>query len=203
MNTPAQAFLNSRNLAFLIVIAIIDAVFIYLVKARGSDIYIENHLIENLQCILLLLGSATYLVSAWRLQGRHRVVAAFFGILCFIFFFRELDVEDFDVPQIFIFLLADNRGRSVFFLAGLILLGQMFRDRRHYINHRQAYLRSDIFIYMAMAATFLLIGSEMFDHKWVRANPQALYEEVSEFTAYALMLVSALISRRVLLRLPS
>jgi hypothetical protein len=203
MTTLARSFLTPRNVAVLLLIALIDAVFIYLVKVEGSQIYRENHLIEDLQCVLLLLGCAAYLVSAWRLQGRHRTQTAFFGILCFIFFFRELDVEDFDVPQIVIFLLADNRGRSIFFLIGFALLGLMGRDYRHYLAHRATYLRSDIFIYLAMAALLLLVGSQMFDRKWVYTNPQALYEEVSEFTAYYLMLVSGLISRRVLQGLPS
>lgn len=189
-------FFTLRNVFFLLLLLLVNGIFSYLVLFKGSDIHRENNLLENLQAGTLFLACVIFAAAATGLKDRHRWMAAFFSILCFIFFFRELDIEKFDVPQGIIFLLADNRGRSVFFIAAFAVLGVLVKHHRYFTAHRRTYLTSDMFIYTALSAVLLLVFSQMFDRKWVHVEQYILYEELSEFSAYYFLLVTAVISLR-------
>ncbi len=112
---------------------------------------------------------------------------------CFIFVFREVDVDKFDVPQFIIFLLAEE-GRVIFFVAYFALIAMLAKEYHHYWSYKDIYLRSNFFMYLSIAAFLLLVFSHAFDRKWVVVEHQAFYEELSEISAYYMLLVAALFS---------
>ena len=180
----------------LALLVLLDGGLCYAVLVDGQEFYRENGLMENLQALLLVMGILVFAFYGFSLQGRDRVLSAFFSLLCFIFLFRELDVDRMvDVPQILVFLMADNRGRAIFVLAELVLLVMLAKDFRHFLTCRSLYLRSNLFLFLALSAVLLLVFSNLFDRKWVRLHPQAFFEEITEVTAYYFLFIAAVMSR--------
>ena len=189
-------FFNLQTILFLVSVLLIDLVLVYLVIFQHAEsLYRENSWVENMQVGFLAIGCLLYFVSAMRLNGDHRIVCLFFSMLSFIFMFREVDVDKLDVPRVVIFMLAEQ-GRAFFFL---ILLGLLFYELRkfsYYWRNRRYYLSSSIFIFIATAALLLIIFSTAFDQKLIRVEHRIFYEELSEMTAYLMMLGAALFSRK-------
>lgn len=159
---------------------------------------LEDTWVEHIQVLFLALATVGFAVQAFWQQGRYRVLCLFLMMLCFIFIFRELDVEDFDVPQWVIFLFADNRGRAFFVVPTLILLGMVLQDWRHYLQNLRVYLKTPLFIALVLAAVLLLVFSQMFDRHWVSVAHNVLFEELSELSAYYLLLAMSVTARRPL-----
>ena len=121
-------FLDRRNLIVLSVLLSGNLVLWYLAIGRGMDfIYEENSWMENIQAGVLLVSCVAFAFAGFALREKHRVVALFLAVLCFIFSFREVDVDELGVSTWLIFLLAEE-GRAIFFLVALVLLILMLKD---------------------------------------------------------------------------
>lgn len=180
----------------LVLLVLLNGWLFYAVLVDGQELYRENGVMENLQALMLVSSCLFFGIYAISQKGRDRLLSLFFSLLCFIFLFRELDVDRMaSAPEILVFLMADNRGRALFVLAELVLLVMLAKDFRHFLTCRSLYLRSNLFLFLALSAVLLLVFSNLFDRKWVRLHPQAFFEEITEVTAYYFLFMAAVISR--------
>ena len=188
-------FMTPRNAVVMAILIVLNLTLAFMVLVNNDEfIYKENSWIENIQVVMLLLSCLIFFISSLRLGGgESRIMCASFSVLCFIFVFREVDVDKFDVPQFIIFLLAEE-GRVIFFVAYFALIAMLAKEYHHYWSYKDIYLRSNFFMYLSIAAFLLLVFSHAFDRKWVVVEHQAFYEELSEISAYYMLLVAALFS---------
>ena len=113
---PGLVLLDRRNSRALLMLLALSLVLSYLAVCRGVDmIYEENNWMENTQVVILLISCLTFALAASVLRSRDRALALFLSVLCFIFSFREVDVDELQVAGWLIFLLAEE-GRAVFFV---------------------------------------------------------------------------------------
>lgn len=186
------AFLNPRNSFYLAVVALLDIALCYLVVIKdAATIYRENGWMENMQVGFLAIACVLFFVTALRLESRHRMVCFFFAMLSFIFMFREVDVDKFDVPQFLIFMLAEQ-GRSFFFIILLGILGWEIKNFSHYWRNKSIYMASSSFIYITVAALLLIIFSHAFDRKLIMIEHRVFFEELAEMTSYLMILGAGL-----------
>lgn len=185
-------FLDGRNRIVLSVLLVLNLAFWYLVVGRGMDIlYAENGWMENSQVAVLLVSCVGFVCAAFALRMRDRALALLLAVLCFIFSFREVDVDELEVPRWVIFLLAEE-GRAIFFVVALGLVIQVLRDARHYLDHWLGYLRSSPGIYLLEAAFLLVVLSGAFEEDLFGFQYHVFYEELSELLAYCLLLAASL-----------
>ena len=189
---PGLVLLDRRNSRALLMLLALSLVLSYLAVCRGVDmIYEENNWMENTQVVILLISCLTFALAASVLRSRDRALALFLSVLCFIFSFREVDVDELQVAGWLIFLLADE-GRAVFFVVALIPLVGLLRNFRHFREHLGLYLRSSIGIYLLKAAFLLIVLSGAFEKNIFGSSFHVFAEELSEFLAYGLLFLTSL-----------
>ncbi|HJM65244.1 MAG: hypothetical protein CMN05_11495 [Roseibacillus sp.] len=185
-------FLDRRNLIVLSVLLSGNLVLWYLAIGRGMDfIYEENSWMENIQAGVLLVSCVAFAFAGFALREKHRVVALFLAVLCFIFSFREVDVDELGVSTWLIFLLAEE-GRAIFFLVALVLLVLMLKDAKYYLGNRRLYLRSSLGIHLVQAAILLIVLSSAFEKDLFGFRDHVFHEELSELLAYCLLFAASL-----------
>lgn len=173
-------------------VLIANLLFWYLaIGQEMSFLYEENSWMENIQVGLLLGSSLMFASSALSKEVSARVLALFLALLCFIFSFREVDVDELAVPTWVIFLLAEE-GRAIFFGMALVLLALLVRHASYYLAHGIRYLRSSLGIYCLMAAILLVVLSGAFEKDLFGSRYHVFYEELSELLAYCMLLAAAL-----------
>ena len=189
---PGFVVLDRRNARALLVLLAVTLLLTYLVVGRGMDIiYQENNWLENLQVAVLLISCLVFALAGLTLRSRDRALALFLAILCFIFSFREVDVDELRVPGWLIFLLAEE-GRAVFFVVALIPLLRLLRSLRHYRDHWAHYMRASLGVYLLKAAFLLIVLSSAFEKNIFGDSYHVFAEELAEFVAYCLMLLASL-----------
>lgn len=189
---PGLVFLDKRNSRVLLVLLAISLALSYLVVVCGLDIiYQENSWLENMQVVVLLISCLVFAIAGSTLRSRDRALSLFLSILCFIFSFREVDVDELQVPGWLIFLLAEE-GRAVFFVMALIPFSQLLRNLRHYREHLSLYLRASLGVYLLKAAFLLVVLSSVFEKNIFGSSYHVFAEELSEFLAYCLLLLASL-----------
>lgn len=194
-------FLDRRNMFILSLLLLVNLLFWYLAVGRGmAFIYEENSWIENIQAGLLLGSAVIFASSAFSHEARARVLALLLALLCFIFSFREVDVDELDVPAWLIFLLAEE-GRAIFFIMALGLLLLLLRHATYYLANRMRYLRSSLGIYFLLAAILLVVLSGAFEKDLFGSRYHVFYEELSELLAYCMLFAASLDLPRALRRI--
>ena len=154
----------------LLPIAILDGTLTYLVVVQNAEyIYRENSWIENMQVGFLFIACLLFISAAFRTARHHRNLCGFLASLSFIFVFREVDVEKFDVPQWLIFLFAEQ-GRAVFYAISLGMLFLEIGKYSYYLKNRHHFISSNLFRFMAIAALLLIIFNTAFDQKLIKVN---------------------------------
>ena len=185
-------FLDRRNLIVLSVLLSGNLVLWYLAIGRGMDfIYEENSWMENIQAGVLLVSCVVFASAGFALRVKHRALALFLAVLCFIFSFREVDVDELEVSTWLIFLLAEE-GRAIFFVMALALLALLLKDAKYYLANRMLYLRSSLGIHLVQAAILLVALSRAFEKDLFGFRHHVFYEELSELLAYCLLFAASL-----------
>lgn len=160
-----------------------------------ASIYAENGLMENLQALFLALACVGYTLAIPKVHGRHRLLTSFLALLMFAFVFRELDVDKMDVPEIFIFFLAE-KGRAFYFVPLVFMFLALLKDIKHYVKYIGLYLSSVTMVYFAIAAVLLIVFSTAFDKKWMGGAYSYYWEEAVELPAAILFFLSAVFVSR-------
>ena len=175
------------------VLMVINSVLSFLVIGLGMDwLFRENNFLENTQVILLITAGVVFLSAAIKLQGRHQFIAYFFTVLSFIFIFREVDFDRIEgMPSMLVWLLADE-GRVVFFVLLLLPLLMILKDIKYYWLNLRTYLCSSWVGYLSISAFLLIVMSYVFEKRVLDVAYYVLFEELSEMSAYYLMVAAAL-----------
>lgn len=184
------------TLMLVVVIVALNAAFAYgSIYLGDASIYDENGLMENLQVVFLALACCAYAYHATKLHGRHRLLAAFLALLMFAFVFRELDVDKMAVPQLLIFLLAEQ-GRALYFTPLVLMFALLLKDIGHYWRFLGGYLSSPTLVYFLIGAVLLIVFSTAFDKKWIGGAYTYYGEEAVELAATVWFFVSGLCAGR-------
>ncbi|MES2489369.1 MAG: hypothetical protein V4607_06210 [Pseudomonadota bacterium] len=133
-------------------------------------------------------------------QRSDKLILLFCALLCYCFCLRELDVENFDVPEAIIFM-GSGIGRNVSITLGfLAILGYgAIVNFTHYLNAALAYARSKAGLLLIICGAFLLLGQ--FFEKHDQIPYYEFYEELSEQFGYFLIVLSAISTNSFLNRM--
>ena len=164
--------------------------FNYVATIAGKPFIVyENELAENFQGLMLFASMMIFAVYLFRCdQSLQAIVSC--GFLFFLtFLLRELDVESFKIPTLFI-QLGSGHGRNIILLSlWLIALAYFFEHARQNIHIvRQLFLSRPGKLYV-IGGLMALLG-EILDVLGGHGIP--LYEELTEIIAYYFMLAGAI-----------
>jgi hypothetical protein len=182
----------SSTIVGLIAILLIDASFIYEVEIEGNtEIIKENHALENNQVIMLFICGAVYLQTLFYTQKDQKLFPGAGALLCLSFILRELDVEKFELPQVII-LLGHGLGRNIMLIGLWLLVIVLFiRNFKHYLEFSIYLLMTRSALLMIAGGLLLFVGN-LFEDRVFGVKFHQLYEELSELTAYSLILLASL-----------
>ncbi len=164
--------------------------FNYVATIAGkSFIAYENELIENFQALMLFISMLVFAIYLFRCDQSLQVVT-YCGFLLFLtFLLREVDVESFKIPGIFI-QIGSGHGRNIILLSLWLIALAFFFERagQNMLIVRQL-LHSRPGKWYVIGVLMLLLG-EILDVIGSHGIP--LYEELTEVIGYYFMLVGAI-----------
>lgn len=164
--------------------------FNYVATIAGkSFIAYENELIENFQALMLFISMLVFAIYLFRCDQSLQVIT-FCGFLFFLtFLLREVDVESFKIPGIFI-QIGSGHGRNIILLSlWLIALTYLFANTGQNMRIVRQLFHSRAGTLYVIGSLMLLLG-EILDVIGGHSIP--LYEELTEVIGYYFMLVAAL-----------
>lgn len=162
----------------------------------NTHIYAENGLLENIQACILLIAFSFYLVNAAIEKQLSTLILLTCSLLCYTFFLRELDVENFDIPQI-LHTIGSGFGRNISIVAAFLAVS--FYAAKNYQFYKQAaisFLKTRPGILLMVGGAFLIIGSSFESFDSIAHN--SFIEEEFELLAYILILLSSITSNSYL-----
>jgi hypothetical protein len=159
--------------------------------AAQADIYAENRMVENIQACLLASAGILYLATAILEKRSDTLIIVFCSLLCFSFFLRELDVEDFDIPHALI-LIGSGVGRNaVLGMAFAAILIYAILKFSYYKVAAVVFVKSKPGWLLITGGVFLLIGL-LFEEKKGLLYHDVFIEEMCEIFGYVLILLSSI-----------
>lgn len=164
----------------------------YSVFAEGSvELYAENGLIESLQVYLLAVACAVYVVTLALETRPDKLLLLTCTLLCYGFIVRELDVENFAIPQVLIFI-GSGVGRTVTLALAMaaIALYAMLTDPVRYAKTAVAFARSRPGLLFIAGCVFLVIGDLLEKNKLLIQH--VFFEEMAELFGYLLILLASI-----------
>tara|TARA_B110000967_G_scaffold61060_1_gene62734 strand:- start:153 stop:752 length:600 start_codon:yes stop_codon:yes gene_type:complete len=182
------AIIKISNVTQALILTIILWSFYAVMLLGDPSVYGENNLLENAQALTLTLTLILFLVPLFDSFRNDRLIAVFLSLLSLGFILRELDVEQFDVPNVLI-LLGSGKGRNLLLGTGLFLtLATALFRFRYYLSLSRCFLRNGSGIATLFAGLFLIVG-DMFEK--IDIPYHVLYEESLELIGYAVLLLAA------------
>ena len=182
------AIIKISNVTQALILAIVLWSFYAVMLLDDPSVYAENNLLESTQALTLALALVFFLVPVFDSVRNDRLIAVFMSLLSLGFILRELDVEQFDLPNILI-LLGSGKGRSLLLGTGLLLtLATALFKFRYYLSLSRCFFRHGAGIATLFAGLFLVIG-DMFEK--IDIPYHVLYEESLELVGYAILLLAA------------
>jgi hypothetical protein len=162
--------------------------------AGGGDALVrENGVLENTQVLLLFLSGLVFTMQSFSVASRIRCILWMGAWFCLSSILRELDVEDFKLPQ-WVIWVGSGMGRNLIVLIGWCVLGIFaIRTVPKLKGEFGRIARSRTAILVVSAGIALILGA-LFDHKTVTVEHSKLWEEIFETVGYSLLLLSAIFS---------
>lgn len=156
-----------------------------------TAIYAENGILENTQVAVLILTTLLFLTAAIQQRRQDKLVLLFLVWLCASFILREVDVEDFALPNIFI-LLGSGIGRNIMLATGYISIAiyawrREGRLRKLYFD----FVLSGKFALLISAIAMLFMGQYFEEQSNIKHN--TFLEEIMELLAYVTILILSLL----------
>lgn len=155
-----------------------------------THIYAENGLIENIQAFLLVIACIVYLATVAIEKRSDKLILLFCSLLCFSFLLRELDVEEFDIPQALIFIghgVGRNTTQAMAFFA---IFTYAASNRSYYKKASVEFAKSRPGWLLITGGVFLLVGD--FFEKRNGILHHVFFEEIAELFGYVLILLSSI-----------
>ena len=155
----------------------------------------EKGILEMTQALLIAVSMVIYVLCAFfdRNIGT-RLTSLALSLLSFSFLLRELDVEEYDIPSIFI-LLGSGTGKHVLIgVLWIILLIVLFKFKQAFWHSNYDFLSSKQGQLLIVSALMLILGSFM-DKNILSLNIDTtqFYEEIFELLGYVYLLLSSLL----------
>jgi len=188
--------INTLLFLFVCIIVCFDIFAGYLVIGLDMrHLHEENGVLENIQVILLALTILVFAIQLYKRKDSHPVFSLAGAFLCIVFILRELDVEELDVPQIFI-LLGSGTGRNILMAALGILLAVYALKNQHSIRQfLPAFFFETSSLTILMGMLFLVFGG-LFDKNIIETEYYQFFEEIFEVTGYFLIFAGAVLGVR-------
>jgi len=182
------AIIKISNVTQVFILAIVLWSFYAVMLLDDPSVYAENNLLESTQALTLALALVFFLVPVFDSVRNDRLIAVFLSLLSLGFILRELDVEQFDLPNLLI-LLGSGKGRNLLLGTGLLLtlITALFKFR-YYLSLSRCFFRHGAGIATLFAGLFLVVG-DMFEK--IDIPYHVLYEESLELLGYAVLLLAA------------
>jgi hypothetical protein len=186
--------IDALSVAFLIAFFGFSLWTVYAVFLDDQvDIIGENGLIENVQVFLLVIAAITYLLSIFFGKSSEKLILCLCSLLCCSFALRELDVENFDIPNIFI-VVGSGAGRDAILGTGFVVI--FIYAVAHLADYKKAavkFLRSRAGLLLVAGGMGLCVGyffaeSDTFVY-------HVYFEEMAELFGYFVILLSSLAAR--------
>jgi hypothetical protein len=188
--------IKHKKISHTVGIAIIHILFWTILFFTGifPGLEQENGILENTQAAMIFLMIVFFVMTAKMCDKKIWQIFFFsFALLSVTFFLREVDVEDFDLPAIVIWM-GGGFGRNLIlgtlWLFFFILYYLNFSSLLHIFKK---WLPSPPGLTMVLGF-FFLFAAVPFDNKWVplELNTYRFFEEMLELTGYLMMLISAM-----------
>jgi hypothetical protein len=182
------AIIKISNVTQVFILAIVLWSFYAVMLLDDPSVYAENNLLESTQALTLALALVFFLVPVFDSVRNDRLIAVFLSLLSLGFILRELDVEQFDLPNLLI-LLGSGKGRNLMLGTGLLLtlVTALFKFR-YYLSLSRCFFRHGAGIATLFAGLFLVVG-DIFEK--IDIPYHVLYEESLELVGYAILLLAA------------
>ena len=182
------AIIKISNVTQVFILTIVLWSFYAVMLLDDPSVYAENNLLESTQALTLALALVFFLVPVFDSVRNDRLIAVFLSLLSLGFILRELDVEQFDLPNLLI-LLGSGKGRNLLLGTGLLLtlVTALFKFR-YYLSLSRCFFRHGAGIATLFAGLFLVVG-DIFEK--IDIPYHVLYEESLELVGYAILLLAA------------
>ncbi len=184
-----------RRWALLVLALLVCTGLLAAVALAGGRIQYENELLENLQAGSLAGAMVLALFAAVRCKEPVRYVYLALALHCFGFFLREVDLEDFDLPAIVIYLgKGDARYTMLEVLWAIVLVTFFARHRGEAWRTSMRWLRGEQGLCAIVSFALYVVGM-VFDKTAVFGlHWDKLVEELLELNGTVLLLVAALLA---------
>jgi len=155
----------------------------------------EDGIVESTQSLFIGLSMFIFAYHAFSVQDIHTKLASFaFLLLSLTFLLRELDVETFDIPSVFI-LLGSGAGRNILLISLWIVLLVLTFKYKGFSKNKVVQLLLSIQGQILMFSAFMLVLGAMMDRNVFSLEHlmTRFYEELFELLGYVYLSFSAFI----------
>ena len=176
-----------RLLSLLLCLTAVNLGFaFFVITYEHHHLHKENHALENLQAMLLAVGTVVYLIPRIGIPLLPPLSIAM-SLLCFSFLLRELDVERLDVP-VFLHWIGSGIGKRILLaVLWLAMLQRIYRASCDGNIDWQPLIFSRLSLCVAAVLGLLILGYGMDREVFPLAHTR-LYEEMAETNAYFLLI---------------
>lgn len=166
-------------------------VFWDILGAGNHDLYEEGEFIENATAFCFMMSGVLLLFLSLNKDGLEKMLTLFFAATCVMFFLREVDVEDFNVPA-GLQLVSSGTGRNVAFsLVYVLIFAGLFVNWRKLKDFKVlSLLRSEVSISVMIACGLILLG-DVLQHM-----DSMMGEEILEMNGGFFILLAAILHIR-------
>jgi len=190
MEMMIKNYINTRNIIIIIIfLGLLYYVGYSVYVLNQTSIYAENRFLENAQVFILALAGLIFFLPIAYQKRTDKLLLLFFAFLCLSFILREVDVEDFNIPNILIYI-GSGIGRNVLVATGFIsILFYAIYNITHYKTVLRDFLLSIDGVLIITAGILLFVGEYFEDAHSLSHN--VFLEEASELLSYVLILLVA------------
>lgn len=155
-----------------------------------THLYADNGLIENIQAVLLIIAGLVYLAAAAITKRSDKLILLFCSVVCLTFLLREVDVEDFDIHPVLLFM-GHGIGRNTMLVTAFIaIFGYAVLNFSYYTKTAVAFAKSRPGWLLVAGGVCLLVG-DFFD-KSHGIHHHVFYEEIAELLGHIFILLSSI-----------
>ena len=191
MSIPFKAYKTFYTL-LLIPLLVTLSVFSYFVFSKEVySLYDEGHLMENLQVAFIFISGVLFLLETLSVNKPYTWYTLSLSLLAYSFLLRELDVENFQLPEMMI-ALGSGTGRNIMLAIGWVgSIMYFFLHWQAFKNTLWSFFKSSSGQFLLLAALSLFIGA-LFDRQIVILEHAVFFEEATEIAGYYFMILAAL-----------
>lgn len=190
--TPCEASAmanNTRLIVFLVALAIVFNLAILVAVLVGGNValYEEGGFVEDISFFCFLCGATILYASAFYRRAYDRHLTVLFGTACLMFFLREVDVGEMNIPQPIKFVTSEDP-KDILMTIVFLLLGV------HFLRFYRSKLSSAGKLFKTTVARLTLIGCGFFLVAAAFEQLEKIFaEELLETNAAFFILLAALI----------